>query len=282
MEPFEYQFVDMGIATWNTAPYLARIFIGIEFFLGGMLVLNVALRKFTVRFAMLLLVVFTGYLLHKIITEGNTGNCGCFGVAIKMTPLQGILKNIVLLVACAILYVISGKDYWNNFWKKITVPALLIASMCLGFFIYPVDATFVRSADKKQVGYRVPLELMYTDRQKEKPRIDLTKGKHVVAFLSLTCPHCRIAGGKIHVMNKKNPSIPFYLALNGDPAKLPEFFDDTHAKNIPHNLFLGPQDWMKVAGFNLPVIMYIENGIVVKKCDGIDLSQSDIEAWLKK
>lgn len=282
MEPFEYQFVDMGIASWTTAPYIARFFIGMEFFLGIMLILNISLRKFTLKFAIGLLCVFTIYLAYKIISEGNTGNCGCFGEAVKMSPLQGILKNLVLIAACVLVYISTEKDYWNRLWKKITIPILLIACMCLGFFIYPIDARFVSSMDKNKVNYKVPLELMYTDSQKEKPKVDLTKGKHVIAFLSLMCSHCRIAAKKIHVMHKKNPAIPFYIALNGDPIIEPEFFDDTHTKDIPHNLFLGPKDWMQVAGFSLPVIMYIENGVVKKKCDGMDLEQSDIEAWMKK
>ena len=47
MEPFEYQFVDIGIASWKTAPFIARFFIGVEFFLGMLLILNIFLKKFT-------------------------------------------------------------------------------------------------------------------------------------------------------------------------------------------------------------------------------------------
>lgn len=282
MEPFEYQFVDIGVATWKTTPYIARFFIGIEFFLGMMFVFNVALKRFTTKFAIGLLSVFIIYLLYKIYTTGNVGNCGCFGEAIKMSPLEGILKNIALIVLCIFLYFLDDGDLWKLNWKKILIPILFIGSMCLGFFVYPINATFSSTLDTSKVNYKVPLDLMYKSTQKETPKIDLRNGKHVVAFLSLTCPHCKIAAQKIRIMHKQNPAIPFYLALNGDKEVEPTFFEETQAQEIAHNLFLGPNDWMQIAGFNLPIIMYINNGIVEKKCTGLDLDQADIEAWLKK
>ena len=162
------------------------------------------------------------------------------------------------------------------------VPILFIGAMCLGFFVYPMNASFSSTMDTKKINYKVPLELMYKASQKEKPALDLTKGKHVIAFLSLTCPHCKIAAQKIRVMQNQNPAIPFYISLNGDKEKEKAFFEETQIQHIPHNLFLGPNDWMQVAGFNLPVIMYINNSIVEKKTTGLDLDQTDIENWLKK
>jgi thiol-disulfide isomerase/thioredoxin len=282
MEPFEYQFVDIGMATWKTAPYIARFFIGVEFFLGLLLIFNILLRRFTIKFAIALLVVFCIYLVYRIILDGNVGNCGCFGEAIKMSPLEGILKNIVLIVSCVVIYFITTEDAWKPILKKIFIPIFFITSMCLGFFIYPIDAAFSSTLDKTTVNYKVPLELMYKETQVDKPKIDLTKGKHVIAFLSLTCPHCKIAAKKMNVMHKKNPNIPFYYALNGDKELLNTFLEDTNTKDVPHSLFLGPQDWMQVAGISLPVIMYIENSIVIKKTNGLEIDQTDIENWLKK
>jgi len=280
MEPFEYQFVDMGLATWKTSPYIARLFISMEFFLGMLLVLNIALRKITVKFAIGLLLIFSVYLVYKIVTEGNTGNCGCFGELVVMSPLQGILKNVFLLVCFFVLYLLTGKDYWNSKWKLIVSPVLLIGSLCLGFLIYPVNPTFSSTLDKEKVNYKLPLELMYLPSKIEKPKIDLTKGKHIIAFMSLSCPHCRIAGKKLAIIHKKNPSLPVYLALNGDKKLEKTFFEDTHTQNIPHHLFLGPLEWIKVAGISLPVIMYVDNSIVKKKFNGITMSQEDMEKWM--
>lgn len=282
MEPFEYQFVDIGITNWKTAPYFARFFIAVEFFLGMMLIFNISLKRFTLKFAIALLLFFIGYLGYRIYTTGNVGNCGCFGEYINMSPLEGILKNLMLIIACCSLFFMLENELWKPIYKKILIPILSIGALCLAFFIYPINAVLSSQLDTKKINYKVPIELMYDTIQQEKPTIDLLHGKHIIAFLSLTCPHCKIAAQKIHVMQKINTKIPFYIALNGDKKLEKSFFEDTQTQNIPHHLFLGPNAWMQVAGFNLPVIMYINNSIVEKKTTGLDLDQTDIENWLKK
>src|SRR4051812_41160097 len=87
LEPFEFTFVDMGVANWYTAPIIARLLIGLEFFIGALLILNYKLRRFTIPFTVGLLSFFIIYLLIQIIKNGDTGNCGCFGESIHMTPL---------------------------------------------------------------------------------------------------------------------------------------------------------------------------------------------------
>lgn len=282
MEPFEFQFVDLGIATWNTAPYIARIFISMEFFIGMLLVLNIALKKFSLKAAGFLLVSFSIYLIFRIITDGNNGNCGCFGEYVKMTPLQGLIKNIILMICCIGCYFSIDKELWQVKWRNLVLPILGIGSLCLGFFIYPIDAKHSSSVNSEAINYRAPLELMYDSTQVEKPSINLMKGKHIIAFLSLTCSHCRVAAKKLYIIHKKNSNLPIYFALNGEKAMLTDFFEDTHTKNIPHNLFLGPDSWMKVAGFSLPIIMYVDNAVVKKKCNGNEIDQSDMEQWVNQ
>ncbi len=303
MEPFEYQFVDIGLANWDTSPYMARIFISLEFIIGFLLVFNIYLKQFTIKFAVGLLFLFNVYLLYKIYLDGNAGNCGCFGEALEMTPLEAIVKNCILIALLINVFSITSNNPWADFhlklpksiinlyaeiknkqwvsWlKKATIPYLAILSLCLGFLIYPINVNLSSTLDKRKVNYKVPLELMYSNNQKEKPIVNLLKGKHIIAFLSLTCPHCKIAANKINIIHKINPKIPFYLALNGDKILEMEFLKKTNTLEIPHNLFLGPKDWINVAGVSLPIIMYIENGIVIKKTNGIELDQKDIEQWL--
>ena len=35
IEPFEYTFVDLGVANWRIAPFMARFMIGLEFLIGS-------------------------------------------------------------------------------------------------------------------------------------------------------------------------------------------------------------------------------------------------------
>src|SRR6476620_5848132 len=79
IETFEFTFVDIHIANWYTAPIMARLIIGLEIFLGLLLITNFRLRKLTIPAAAGMLIFFTIYLIVQIVVSGNAGNCGCFG-----------------------------------------------------------------------------------------------------------------------------------------------------------------------------------------------------------
>src|SRR5258708_3348656 len=78
IEPFEYTFVDMGVAGWKLAPFIARFFIGLEFFIGILFFCNIKIRT-TAKISIAVLVFFSLYLIGLIFLTGNKGNCGCFG-----------------------------------------------------------------------------------------------------------------------------------------------------------------------------------------------------------
>src|SRR5438552_14738720 len=92
IEPFELNFIDLGIANWYTAPFIARLLIGLEFFLGVLLLSGISLRKFTLPATFALLLLFSVYLIVQLITSGDKGDCGCFGTYLQMTPLQSLIK----------------------------------------------------------------------------------------------------------------------------------------------------------------------------------------------
>ncbi|HEX7415479.1 MAG TPA: MauE/DoxX family redox-associated membrane protein, partial [Bacteroidia bacterium] len=58
IEPFEYTFVDLGISNWQMAPFIARLLIAFEFLIGVLLVLNIALKRFTYKLGIITLLVF--------------------------------------------------------------------------------------------------------------------------------------------------------------------------------------------------------------------------------
>ena len=55
IETFEFTFVELGIANWYTAPFIARLFLGLEFFVGCLLILNYQLKKITIPITIILL-----------------------------------------------------------------------------------------------------------------------------------------------------------------------------------------------------------------------------------
>jgi len=114
----------------------------------------------------------------------------------------------------------------------------------------------------------------------EKPSVDLREGKHVLAFLSLSCPHCKIAAKKFRLIKKDNPALPIYFVLNGQKTNYQEFIKETRADNIPSSFALG-KAFVKLSTAHLPRIYYLDNGIVKKKVDYFELNQYHIEDWIR-
>lgn len=280
MELFEYQLVDLGVASWKLAPYMARLMLGLEFFIGALFILNISIKRFTNPLAIALLLFFSVYLIYILLTKGNTGDCGCFGTVLKMPPLVGLLKNIGLIGVALFLQRLYGVDLWPKKIRWLVIPILAIASLLCSFLIYPANAFAHYKFDNDKVGYKLPLDLMYDSVQEFKPIQELRNGKHIIAFLSLQCPHCRVAAKKIKIMQKRNPQFPFYLVLNGTPNDTTIFFEDTETQMLPHHLFLGPDKWMQIAGIQLPIIMYVNNSVVEKKVNGVNLDEADVIKWL--
>lgn len=281
IETFEFTFVDIGIGNWYTAPIMARVLIGLEFFIGILLIMNYNLRKFTLPITIGLLIFFCIYLVLQIFLAGNQGNCGCFGERLHMTPLQAIIKNVIMIALCfPIMYVWHG---WKIKYNKLLMSFLLLTSLTMPFVLNYIDYTYTSNNLGEKVGYPLDMGLLYQPEDTSKvqvPKVDLRTGKHVVAFMSLTCSHCRIAAKKFRLIHKNNPKMPIYFVLNGDKEKFEEFYKDTKTEGIPASLALG-KTFVNLAGTHLPQIYYLDNSYVVKKLDYFELNQYNIEDWLE-
>jgi len=281
IEPFEYTFVDLGIGNWQTAPFIARMLIGLELLIGFALIVQLQLKKITYKLSITTLLIFCLYLILEIIFSGNKGNCGCFGTTLFMTPLQALIKNIIMLIILVLLYKFHNGWGSGKFANGLYIVSF-ISALALPFILNPVELNYSEAyLNKPEENYKLELDSLYSKAKLNTPPKTLSQGKHIIAFMSLTCPHCRIATKKMHIMHELNPNIPFYFVLNGDDENLKPFFDDTHTEDIPHCMLLG-RNFVYLAGTNMPAIYLINNSIVEHDVNYMDLDQKEVEAWLNK
>lgn len=281
IEPFEYTFVDLGIGGWKLAPFIARFMIGLEFFIGFLLIIGLFIKRFTIKLTIASLILFSIYLFFLMATAGNKGNCGCFGNAISMTPLQALIKNAIMIAVCLVIY----KFYDGfNFGKigKWLFGTLLITSFALPHILNYVDFNYSEAyLTKKEDQFPLELDSLYNNAKIHTPPKTLSKGKHIIAFMSLSCPHCRIAAKKLRLMKEKNPDISMYLVLNGDYNKIQPFFDETKARNIDYCILNG-KTFVYLAGLDMPAIFMVNNSVVENWINYMQLDQTEIEKWLAK
>jgi hypothetical protein len=253
--------------------------IGLEFLIGFLLIFGLYVRGFSIKLAIGSLIFFSAYLIIIMISSGNNGNCGCFGTAIVMTPLQALIKNAIMLVVCYFIY-----KYYEGFnFRKVgkwLFGALFLTSFALPHILNYVDFSYSETyLTKKEDHYKLELDSVYKYAKIHKAPTTLSQGKHIIAFMSLTCPHCRIAAKKMRLMKEKNPNISMYLILNGDYDKLQPFFEDTKARNIDYCVLNG-KSFIYLGGLELPSIYLVNNSVVENRVNYLMLDQTEIEKWI--
>ena len=297
------QLITLGFSE-AIAPYFSRILIGIEFALGFLLLHNHYLKRITIPATIGLLVVFIMHLSYVTIsTGGNTGNCGCFGELIPMTPIEAIIKNIIAVGLLVWLRKIIENDKKSNFWILTTVTLGCILGL---FMIAPMKAaTTTSSAETTIEGALIDtiphlqdtvqvtetkvkdtanakIENTVTEIKKvtgPKQAIsgyaeyyaDIDKGQKILCFFVPGCEHCREAAKDLVALQKKHKDFPSVqiVFMDEEAEKIPDFLKYA-GKQFPYKVIDVIPFWTKLgSGKDTPGIVYLHNGNVIKFFDGI-------------
>lgn len=265
IEPFEWTFMDLGLP-YAFAAFVARFFIGFEYLIALFLLAHFYLKRITYPATIAFLGVLTVYLVLILVQKGNKGDCGCFGDALPMSPAMGILKNIGLIaLTYTLVYLYPVKPY--------RFQAILSVIGGLGCMVIPF---IVMPNSQKQVP--VNLDVLYRDNAHQ-PAVELRKGKHLLAFMSLGCPHCRTAARILKKVYDEDSTAPIFLVLSGPESGETEFFNDTRAEKIPHMLFRGNEDFIRMAGPYVPALYWIDNSIKERKISPHQVTTELLQDW---
>lgn len=285
----------------DVASYFSRILIGIEFALGVLILQKHYLRKLVIPATILMLAVFTTHL--SIVTfqdGGNSGNCGCFGSLLPMTPIEAILKNIVAMVLLVILLKVMPKkdESKSNFWVLSTTT---LAFILLLFMLAPiqaksnfVDVTGTEPEETTPIETVVPVKsdsivkTVKTDTLKkvvaeikDEPlqkksgytayfsKID--NGKKVLCYFVPGCDHCRVAAKELTEMKAKDKNFPEIriIFMNEEADLIPEFFKFAGAE-YPYKIIEVIPFWNALGtGKDTPGVKYLWNGNEIKFYYGI-------------
>lgn len=296
------QLLTLGFSE-TVAPYFSRILIGIEFALGFLLLHNDFLKRITIPATIGLLVVFIIHLSYVTFSVGgNSGNCGCFGELIPMTPIEAIIKNFIAVGLLVWLYQIQEKDKKSNFWILTTVTLACILGL---FMLAPMKAATTSSSldtndivlidtishvkDTVQVteikaidSSKIKVEKVVEETKKDvgpKQAVsgysefyaDIDKGQKILCFFVPGCEHCREAAKDLNALQKKHKDFPQVqiVFMDEEAEKIPDFFKYA-GKQFPYKVIDVIPFWTKLGtGKDTPGVVYLHNGNVIKFFDGI-------------
>lgn len=265
IEPFEWTFMDMGLSN-QIAYVLARFFIGFEFCLAFLLLGHIYLKRLSYPLTLLFLLVMTLYLCIIYFTKGNKVDCGCFGDTLAMSPLESIFKNILLIGIILLLRKIySVKPYRFQTLIAVVASGILLA---IPYVFVPFSQTPVP----------INLNALYADPHHH-PQVELRQGKHLLALMSLGCPHCRNAAKIFRDIYAEDSTIPIFMVLYGAPIDTSDFFKETKANKVPHFVFSNSEAFITMAGKYVPSIFWINNSVKERKISYVQLNTALLKNW---
>ncbi len=127
---FSYDIASFFSIFKGIALELAFFLVVAEVLLGVMLILGVRLR-FTIWAIGLMILFFTFLTFYSAYFDKVT-DCGCFGDAIKLTPWESFIKDVVLLVLIGVLFVYRHRmrDF-TTLWSQGAVAFVAIGILVL-------------------------------------------------------------------------------------------------------------------------------------------------------
>lgn len=309
---FEVQLIVHGFRSWFVVTWLSRLVIAFEIFLGLSFFQKNFLKQFFIPAATGLLIIFSLDLIRQIILRGFGGDCGCFGQVLTMSPLEALIKNIILI--SALIYLNGLLQAKSS--KNILFPAsFLLISFLPVFLLFPPrqfqiqtgnsdqtssfnssGSTKITSSNKSPNNSFGNSNTKLVD-QKKSPKkkitkitsfknfsggvnVDLTKGENIVAMLSMNCGSCIDAGLEIGKLKNEIKLPPVYYLLFGEEKQLTEFFSKTKAK-FPYKI-LDDETFFTLAKGSAPRIFLLWNGKIINEWDFRTFSAKELKAAVDK
>jgi thiol-disulfide isomerase/thioredoxin len=291
--------------------YFSRTLIGIEFALGLLLLQPHYLKKLVIPATILMLVVFIIHLsIDTIANGGNSGNCGCFGSLLPMTPIEAIIKNVVAvgLLVWLLKLLPTGFDR-HNFYVTTTI---LLASILMVYMVAPIAPrvtevsatatepfpiennittqmpaadTVPAASNEAQLTYEAPAKETATETAA--PKLDepkqvksvysqyfanADKGKKIIALFAPGCEHCRATAKELTELKAKDKTFPdvSVIFMDEEADLIPEFFKFA-GKDYPYKVMDIISFWKFLGnGKDTPSVIYLWNGNKIKEWDGIN------------
>ena len=250
---FEVLLVQQGVApTRAVAAWLTRGLLALELALGLACWQPLWRRRLVLPAIVVLLAGFSVYLVYLGWIKGETGNCGCFGELLRMSPKASLVKNAALVALAAWLWRAAPPDPRRYGWALLAGAAAVAAGVGLALPVRPPVSPAPRFA---------------------RPDFPVDRGRVLLAFLSLDCEHCRAAATAIGEWRRERvaaapaePPASFFVFL-GAAEDAPAFLRETGTAAVRH-MMGDPRDFFAAIADQPPSVYVLHDGQVLARWDG--------------
>lgn len=257
----EIILVDQGFASSREAVAIyVRLLIGLELALGLLLLQPNYLKRIVVPASFYFLLGFTIYLIYTGFFLGEKDNCGCFGEMLKLSPVESIFKNIILMIPAVVLERLIKEEK-----KTVWIPAsFLILSIALVFLISPVNV--VRAFKFSQYTSFEGTLFNNNVESRQTVRVDLSSGNKLVAVFNTECEHCQSAAKDLAKLKSHHYFPEMYVLFFSEGVISVDSFKTLTKSNFPYRI-IRMREFFSLIGQSPPRIYWLQNGKIKEKWD---------------
>jgi len=282
IDEFEIYIYSFDILNFILTTFVSRIIIIGEFVLGLFLILKINYR-FAWKTSFIILILFTLFLTYAAIFRQDS-NCHCFGEIIELSPLESIIKNLILII----LLLLSQQTAVNGQQTAVKVLVVLLTCSLVVFIISPPDSIYKMIYSTEKEVSSIDLhgsfdEVVKIDFEEDELAFDSisafdVKEKQMIVIVSSGCKYCRLGVKKLSLIMKKEniSSDNVDIFIWGIPESIVDFRKETMTEDFDYWHIL-PTNAIKVTYGRFPVFIMMENKNITKIGDFRDLDDAFIK-----
>ena len=286
IDEFEIYIYSFDIFSFLLTTFVSRFIIIGEFVLGLFLILKIN-YKITWRLAFISLILFTLFLIYVAIFR-NDDNCHCFGELVELSPLESIVKNLILIF----LLLLSKKQKAKSqkpatSSQKPTAKVLVVLLSCslVVFILTPPDSIYkMIYSTEKEVStldlYESFDEVVKIDFTEEGVEFDTITNfqeseTQLIAVVSAGCKYCKLGLKKLSLM-QKNEDISLDdvdVFIWGSPEGIIDFREETMTEDFGY-WHIMPNKAIEITYGRFPIFIMIKEKDIIKVGDFRDLDDA--------
>ena len=264
IEAFDARIVETApFLGWTYSMVLARLIIVGELTLGVFIVAGLWLRRVVYPLTLAMLGIFTCIILYSLIRFGNEPNCGCFGELLPFSNIESLLKNFIFIALTLLLYRCAPKQSLKYWWIGIIV---------VGIFTFTIFMMNKIPLFLDEIELDEPFFSDYVNCENYQfDEVDLYQ-KHLVVFLSCTCPRCQEMVRNLETLNRVYPLQNVYFYLCEDSIATPEDLFEHKEISFPYKLIPKDTFYTYIPAPYLPFLGLVDSGKYTRIWTGANFS----------
>ena len=283
IDDFEIYVYSFDVFNFLLTSLFSRLLIAGELVLGLMLIFKMC-YKFAWRATLSVQILFTLFLIYVMIFR-NDSNCHCFGELVELSPLESIIKNVVVIVMLFFIKTTRLQDYKTTSKFVGLRKVLLIAAVIIPFVVTPMDSVYkmIYSSEKEissvdfyeTLDKVVKMDFVDNDIVFDSVSAFETKGDKIVAVVSSGCKYCRLGVKKLSLMMKNNGITPdnVNVFIWGSRDGILNFREETMTEGCSY-WHIMPHEAIDITLGRFPTFIILKEKEIVNISDFRDIDES--------